>query len=335
MGGWVEGWNDGRKGEQRRRLPSQRTAAVPAAPQVYVTDSNIVVDAPDVVKGKRVVLIEDGPTLTHGGMAYGAGKASWGGARGRGAAGSQRGRRRRSMARAAQSWQRSGDAPFAPACPRRSFPRLRSSQTPRCVRASLRAVRRRKVRRRRDCGPPALPGGLHAAHLPQAPPPGKAHPRHGILPAAGGVGWVCVDSIHVSFRCTCCAWAGIVATARLRLLPCRTHSQIADLEASINAVPCDAVVIATPMDLRKVIHVSKPATVVRLAAAAVPPLLPPLPPLPPLLPLSPPLPWLRPPPVAVAAADAGASILVAPTPVPCCFPPPAATHCERARLRPL
>lgn len=41
---------------------------------MYVTDSNIVVDAPDLVKGRRVVLIEDGPTLTHGGMAYGAGK---------------------------------------------------------------------------------------------------------------------------------------------------------------------------------------------------------------------------------------------------------------------
>ena len=41
---------------------------------VYVTDSSITVDAPELVKGKRVVLIEDGPTLTHGGMAYGAGK---------------------------------------------------------------------------------------------------------------------------------------------------------------------------------------------------------------------------------------------------------------------
>lgn len=43
---------------------------------VYVTDSSIAVDAPELVKGKRVVLIEDGPTLTHGGMAYGAGKVS-------------------------------------------------------------------------------------------------------------------------------------------------------------------------------------------------------------------------------------------------------------------
>lgn len=39
--------------------------------------------------------------------------------------------------------------------------------------------------------------------------------------------------------------------------------QIADLEASINAVPCDTVIIATPMDLRKIINIEKPATVVR------------------------------------------------------------------------
>lgn len=50
--------------------------------QVYVTDSNIVVDAPELVKGRRVVLIEDGPTLTHGGMVYGAGKV-WAGEGGR------------------------------------------------------------------------------------------------------------------------------------------------------------------------------------------------------------------------------------------------------------
>jgi len=31
------------------------------------------VDNPDVIKGKRVLVIEDGPTLTHGGMKFGAG----------------------------------------------------------------------------------------------------------------------------------------------------------------------------------------------------------------------------------------------------------------------
>jgi predicted GTPase len=35
--------------------------------------SIITLDAPDSVRGKRAIVIDDGPTLTHGGMAYGAG----------------------------------------------------------------------------------------------------------------------------------------------------------------------------------------------------------------------------------------------------------------------
>jgi len=35
--------------------------------------SPIVVDDPSMIKGKRVLVVEDGPTLTHGGMTYGAG----------------------------------------------------------------------------------------------------------------------------------------------------------------------------------------------------------------------------------------------------------------------
>lgn len=35
--------------------------------------SPITVDNPSVIRGKRVLIIEDGPTLTHGGMKYGAG----------------------------------------------------------------------------------------------------------------------------------------------------------------------------------------------------------------------------------------------------------------------
>jgi len=35
--------------------------------------SPIKVDDPDMVKGKRALVVEDGPTLTHGGMAFGAG----------------------------------------------------------------------------------------------------------------------------------------------------------------------------------------------------------------------------------------------------------------------
>jgi predicted GTPase len=36
-------------------------------------ESPITVDSPELVKGKRVLVIEDGPTLTHGDMSYGAG----------------------------------------------------------------------------------------------------------------------------------------------------------------------------------------------------------------------------------------------------------------------
>jgi predicted GTPase len=35
--------------------------------------STITVDKPDLVRGKRVLVIEDGPTLTHGEMGYGSG----------------------------------------------------------------------------------------------------------------------------------------------------------------------------------------------------------------------------------------------------------------------
>jgi predicted GTPase len=35
--------------------------------------SDVIIDDPDQVKDKKVLIIEDGPTITHGGMAYGAG----------------------------------------------------------------------------------------------------------------------------------------------------------------------------------------------------------------------------------------------------------------------
>lgn len=40
---------------------------------VLLADSPVTVDDPAAVAGKRVVVIEDGPTLTHGSMSYGAG----------------------------------------------------------------------------------------------------------------------------------------------------------------------------------------------------------------------------------------------------------------------
>ena len=44
-------------------------------PNAIIIDaaSALSVDDPDAIKGKRIVVVEDGPTVTHGGMEYGAG----------------------------------------------------------------------------------------------------------------------------------------------------------------------------------------------------------------------------------------------------------------------
>jgi predicted GTPase len=46
-----------------------------ANPNATILDAASPVSAqnPELIRGKRVLVIEDGPTLTHGGMAYGAG----------------------------------------------------------------------------------------------------------------------------------------------------------------------------------------------------------------------------------------------------------------------
>jgi len=41
--------------------------------QVIETACTVSVEDPDLIKGKRVLVVEDGPTLTHGEMPYGAG----------------------------------------------------------------------------------------------------------------------------------------------------------------------------------------------------------------------------------------------------------------------
>ncbi len=41
--------------------------------RIVHTASRVHVDGPGRIRGKRVLVVEDGPTLTHGGMAYGAG----------------------------------------------------------------------------------------------------------------------------------------------------------------------------------------------------------------------------------------------------------------------
>ena len=40
---------------------------------IVLAESAVSVDDPDLIRGKRVLVVEDGPTLTHGGMSFGAG----------------------------------------------------------------------------------------------------------------------------------------------------------------------------------------------------------------------------------------------------------------------
>jgi predicted GTPase len=53
-----------------------RSSICQHAPQaeILMAESPVVVSNPERIKGKRVLVVEDGPTLTHGGMAFGAGK---------------------------------------------------------------------------------------------------------------------------------------------------------------------------------------------------------------------------------------------------------------------
>ncbi|MCD6345770.1 MAG: GTPase [Anaerolineae bacterium] len=58
--------------ENVRRVRENVTALNPNAIIVEAA-SPLFVDKPEEIRGKRVLVIEDGPTLTHGGMKYGAG----------------------------------------------------------------------------------------------------------------------------------------------------------------------------------------------------------------------------------------------------------------------
>lgn len=124
---------------------------------IICADSPVSVDNPELVNGKRVLVVEDGPTLTHGEMSIGAGYVAA---------------------------QRNGAAQIV------------------------------------DPRPFAV-GSIKAAY--------EKFPTLGdVVPALGYYG-----------------------------------DQLAELEQTINAADCDSVVIGTPIDLRRVIKIDKPATRVR------------------------------------------------------------------------
>ena len=58
--------------EGAEALAERLRAINPRAPIVRAA-SPVCLDNPEAVRGRRVLVIEDGPTITHGGMAYGAG----------------------------------------------------------------------------------------------------------------------------------------------------------------------------------------------------------------------------------------------------------------------
>ncbi len=110
-------------------------AATNPSARVVVTKSVVSVDDPALIQGKRVLLIEDGPTLTHGGMPFGAGFV------------------------AAPTGRRGGDR-RSPAARGRSDRRALSPLPPRRRRAALPSATRPKksaTSRRRSARPSATP----------------------------------------------------------------------------------------------------------------------------------------------------------------------------------
>jgi predicted GTPase len=55
------------------QLAKEELRSINAAAPIVLAASPVKLDDTAAVRGKRVVVIEDGPTLTHGGMSYGAG----------------------------------------------------------------------------------------------------------------------------------------------------------------------------------------------------------------------------------------------------------------------
>jgi predicted GTPase len=58
-----------------QKIEAVRRTIGSANPKAQIVESTmpLTVDDPSAIQGKRVLVIEDGPTVTHGGMAYGAG----------------------------------------------------------------------------------------------------------------------------------------------------------------------------------------------------------------------------------------------------------------------
>ena len=219
------------------------------------------------------VLVEDGPTLTHGGMPYGAGKVRSGAP--------------------ARDWNVCVQERLRPPLLLNTTPPSRASDWGGCMHAlychrTATQYAAEKYGAAEVVDPrPYLVGSLAATYR-QYPHLGKLLPAMGYFPQQVWGGWAGGPSSGSQSPTPC-------RTSALRLVTCSAqtssrHStgcrvsrplhfrepqrpsssafrwalplQVADLEASLNAVPCDGVVVATPMDLRRLLRVDKPATAV-------------------------------------------------------------------------
>ena len=141
----------------------KNAAAVNPKARIIRANSPVTCDKPEMVKGKRALVIEDGPTLTHGSMTYGAGVVA---------------------AKAMGAHEIVDPTPYAVASIAATYKKYPNAQ--------------------------------------------------GILPAMG-----------------------------------YGEQQVKDLEATIEATPCDVVLSATPIDLTRILKVTKPMTRVRYDLAEI------------------------------------------------------------------
>ena len=141
---------------------AKNCAALNPGAVIIRTDSQAVLDKPELVRGRRVLVVEDGPSVTHGGLKEGAGAVA-----------------------------------------------------ARAVRAKLVSPKNKAV------------GSIRKAY--------EKYPQLGdVLPALG-----------------------------------YSDAQLKDLETSINAVECDAVVLGTPSDITRMIHIKRPVARVTFEAKEV------------------------------------------------------------------
>src|SRR5699024_11762567 len=65
--------NNNRYKKEKSEIIEENIKAVATHSTIIKAESEVTIDNPELVKDKRVLIVEDGPTLTHGEMKIGAG----------------------------------------------------------------------------------------------------------------------------------------------------------------------------------------------------------------------------------------------------------------------